>query len=53
MESDQYASMPIGEKGARFGNQCWTDISGGAYFGYWSPCEAPKAAPKAAKAAKR
>jgi hypothetical protein len=40
---------PIGEKGAKWGNQCW---KGDAYFGYWDACPKPKAAPKAAKAPK-
>jgi hypothetical protein len=38
--------VPIGEKGARWGSQCWVDTSGGGYFGYWAPCPGAAAAPK-------
>ena len=34
----------IGEKGAKWGGQCWVDTSGGAYFGYWAPCTPPASA---------
>ena len=40
---------PLGEKGAKWGNQCWV---GDTYFGYWAACPKPKAPPKAAKAPK-
>jgi hypothetical protein len=41
---DQHArsqayEAPIGEKGVRWGAQCWVDTSGGGYWGYWKPCE--------------
>jgi hypothetical protein len=44
-----YVNPPIGEKGAKWGTQCWI---GDMYFGYWGACPKPKAAPKAAKAPK-
>jgi hypothetical protein len=47
-----WVGPPIGERGAKWGNLCWQDKSGGAYFGYWDACPAPKAAPKGAKAPK-
>lgn len=40
---------PLGERGAKWGSQCW---QGDSYFGYWGACPKPKAAPKAAKAPK-
>jgi hypothetical protein len=43
----QGTAQPIGEWGAKWGNQCW---KGDSYFGYWDAC--PKPAPKAAKRAK-
>ena len=45
----QQQGQPIGEKGAKWGNQCW---KGDGYFGYWDACPKPKGAPKAAKRAK-
>jgi hypothetical protein len=44
-----YVNPPIGEKGAKWGNQCWI---GETYQGYWGACPKPKAAPKATKAPK-
>jgi hypothetical protein len=35
----QAYEAPIGEKGVRWGDQCWVDTSGGGYWGYWKPCE--------------
>jgi hypothetical protein len=46
---DQAAGAPLGERGAKWGNQCW---KGDGYFGYWDACPKPKAAPKAAKRGK-
>jgi hypothetical protein len=34
----QFKQMPIGEKGAKSGNMCWVDTSGGGMFGYWAAC---------------
>ena len=45
----QQQGQPIGERGAKWGNQCW---KGDGYFGYWDACPKPKAAPKAARRAK-
>jgi hypothetical protein len=46
-----WVQAPIGEPGAKWGNQCWKGKEG--YFGYWGECaKGPKAAPKAAKGAK-
>jgi hypothetical protein len=45
----QGQGQPIGERGAKWGKQCWV---GDSYFGYWGTCPKPKAAPKAAKRAK-
>ncbi len=47
-----YATGPIGENGARWGNQCWVETWGGgsSYFGYWKPCAQPAAAaPRSAR----
>jgi hypothetical protein len=44
-----YVNPPIGERGAKWGTQCWSDKSGGAYFGYWDACPKPKAKGKAPK----
>jgi hypothetical protein len=40
----RYGYPPQGEKGARWGNMCWVDTSGGGYFGYWAPCTPPRTA---------
>jgi hypothetical protein len=45
----QATGQPLGEKGAKWGKQCWV---GDGYFGYWGACPKPKAAPRAAKAPK-
>jgi hypothetical protein len=45
----QQQGQPIGERGAKWGGQCWV---GDMYFGYWGACPKPKAAPKAARRAK-
>jgi hypothetical protein len=44
-----WVDPPIGERGAKWGKQCWI---GDMYFGYWGACPKPKAAPKAAKPCK-
>ena len=41
---------PLGEKGAKWGKQCWV---GDSYFGYWAACPKPKAPPKAAQSSQK
>ena len=44
-----WVNPPLGERGAKWGKQCWQDKSGGAYFGYWDACPKPKKEAKKAK----
>jgi hypothetical protein len=44
-----WVDPPIGERGAKWGKQCWI---GDMYFGYWGACPKPKAAAKPAKPGK-
>jgi hypothetical protein len=40
----RWIDPPLGERGAKWGKQCW---KGDSYFGYWDACPKPKGkAPK-------
>jgi hypothetical protein len=47
-QQQTYVSAPVvGEKGAKWGSQCWVETwgAGSSYFGYWTACApAPKTA---------
>ena len=39
-QPQNYAAPVVGEKGAKWGSQCWVETwgAGSSYFGYWTAC---------------